>query len=322
MKKNRIIHLKSPGTLADFISVDERNKIGSLKISGVIGRKDFDEVLDKMCDVWVDYADEDDDEGVPNYDYASNLKLLDLSDAVYTDGVALPYFGYRAQLEIFALPKGIETTVDEEDFETGLWGSEKLRSLYLPEGLKTVGGFGKCPNLTSLVLPEGLEEILPFAFAECKSITSIRIPKTVLLLDGSSFAGCNISKYEIDSDNPFFTVLDGVVYNKDMTTLVAFPSNYPHKNFKLPISVNKIGDNAFMSSNIENVELHSKLVEIGDSAFQGSKIRSVAVPDSVQKMNRTTFRFCNYLESVSLPYRLHKCLRDIPHLKNWKLLQE
>ena len=110
MKKNRIIHLKSPGTLADFISVDERNKIGSLKISGVIGRKDFDGVLDNMCDVWVDYADEDDDEGVPNYDYASNLKLLDLSDAVYTDGVALPYFGYRAQLEIFALPKGIETT--------------------------------------------------------------------------------------------------------------------------------------------------------------------------------------------------------------------
>ena len=206
MRKNKIIHLKKPNTLADYISMEERQKVESLRISGFIGRKDFIEVLDNMCDVWVDYEDEDDDIGVPNYDYAPKLRLLDLGDAVYTDGVDLPFFGYRAQLEVFVLPKGIETTIDEEDgSETGLWGSERLRSLYLPEGLRTVGGFGACPSLTSLTLPEGLEEILPFAFVECKSIASIRIPKTVMYLDGSSFAGCNISKYDIDSENPFLT---------------------------------------------------------------------------------------------------------------------
>lgn len=320
MKKRRIIHLRQPGTLSDYIPVSEREKIEELRISGVIGRKDFNDVLDRMCNVMVDYEDEDDDIGTPNYDYASDLRLLDLGDAVYTDGVALPYFGDRAQLEVFVLPQGIETTIEEEEPVTGLWGSERLRSLYFPEGLKTVGGFGNCPYLTSLVLPEGLEEILPFAFAECKSITSIRIPQTVLFLDGSSFAGCNISKYEVDSESPFFTELDGVVYNKEMTTLVAFPSNYPHKYFKIPDSVNKIGENAFMNSNVENVELHSELVQIGGTAFQGSKIRSISIPESVQKMDRTALRFCDFLETVSLPYRFHKCLRDIRHLKNWKLL--
>ena len=48
MEKYKEIHLEQPNTLANFLSEEEREEVVSLKITGVIGREDFDDVLDDM----------------------------------------------------------------------------------------------------------------------------------------------------------------------------------------------------------------------------------------------------------------------------------
>ena len=306
MEKSKTIHLEKPNTLSDFLTQEERWNIVSLKITGLIGHKDFDDVLDDMCDVYGLY--DDDDNWMPDYNESAAIRHLDLGEATYVDGDDLPYFGYNAQLETFILPKGIKSTLDGEEFETGLSESEMLKTLVLPEGLKSVGGFHSCPKLKEVILPEGLEEIGWNAFAGCTAITSIRIPASVRWFFGNSFAGCKIKAYEVDSENPYFTAVDGVVYSKDLTTLVAFPSAYPHERYVVPETTRIIEKSAFEDSCISDVELPIGLTSIKDYVFQGSNIRKIELPDTVTELGELVFRFCNNLEHI----RLSNGLSTIP----------
>lgn len=298
METTKVIHLEKANTLAQFISYQERREVVSLKITGFIGRKDFEDVLDDMCEVWGLY--DEDDNFIPEYEDAAAIKHLDLGEATYVDGDELPYFGNHTLLETFILPQGLKSTLDGREFETGLSQAEMLKTLVLPKDLKIVGGFYSCPKLTGLVLPEGLEVIKSNAFIGCDSITSIRIPASVNELYGSSFAGCNIEAYVVDEANEYYTAVDGVVYTKDLKTLIAFPSAYPNKHFVVPSTTQIIAYSAFRDSRIESIDLPNGLSIIEDWAFEGSSIRSIEMPDTITEIGESIFCFCKNLESVQL----------------------
>ncbi len=307
MEAKKIIHLEKPNTLGKLLSEKEREEVVSLKITGYIGRDDFEDVLDDMCTLWGYY--DDDDIFIPEDGGSAALRHLDLGDAVYMDGDELPYFGYHSQIETLILPQGVKDTLDKGESGTGMSESEMLKTLVLPEGLKRVGGFNSCEKLTGLVLPEGLEIIESFAFCGCEAITSMRIPSSVRVFDGSCFADCNIKEYVVDEANPYFSAVDGVVYTKDLIKLVAFPSAYPNKHFVVPDTTKVIGDCAFMDSHIDSIELPDSLTTIEGWSFQSSTIRSIDIPDTVIEIGELTFRFCDKLEHVKLPSRI-KILHD------------
>lgn len=186
--------------------------------------------------------------------------------------------------------------------------------------LKIVKGFQNCPNLTELILPEGLEEISPFAFAGCSAISSIYIPASVKIFDGSCFADCNIAAFDADDRNPYYTVVDGVVYSKDLTILVAFPSSYPHKHFMVPDTTKVIGESAFMDSHIESIKLPEGLSVIKGSAFEGCTIHSIEIPNSVTEVGELAFRGCLELEHIRLSDKLsvlpQQLFSSCPNLKD------
>ena len=308
MGKSITIHLEKPNTLSELLSKKDRNEVISLKITGLIGKKDFDDVLDNMCTVWSDFEDEDDEEGTPDYENAAPIRNLDLGEATYVDGKELPHFGYHSQLETLVLPKGITSTLIKGEYESGITDSQKLTTLVLPKGLKRVRNFSNCPHLTNLVLPKSVKKIDDFAFAGCTNITKIHIPASVKEMNGTCFANCNLQAYEVADNNPYFTVIDGVIYSKDLTTLVAFPSAYPHKHFSVPKGTKVIGYGAFMDSRIETIHLPDGLKVIETWAFQGSKIKSFEMPDSVTKIDELLFRFCTELEHL----KLSKSLTELP----------
>ena len=309
MEKSKIIHLEKANTLTNFLSKREREEIISLKVTGVIGLKDFEDVLDEMCYAGGKYDEYDN--FIPDFDITPALRHLDLGEATYVDGEDLPYFGSHAQLESFVLPQGVKTTLYGIETETGLNDTDMLKTLILPKSIKTVGGFNSCTNLTELILPKGLEEIRSFAFCGCEAIKSIRIPASVKVIDGSCFAGCSIERYEVDGDNPYFTTVDGAIYTKDLDTLVAFPSAYPNKEFVVLDNTKIIGDSAFMDSQIESIKLPDSLISIEGWAFQGSSIRSIEMPDSITKVGELAFRWCFQLEKISLSNGLTQIPRQL-----------
>ena len=108
----------------------------------------------------------------------------------------------------------------------------------------------------------------------CEAKTAIRIPASVKYISGSSFAGCNLAAYEIDEGNPYYTVVDNVLYSKDLKTLVAFPTAYPNKYFVVPPTTVVIGEHAFFFSRVESVKLPNGLMTIQEWAFDASLIHT------------------------------------------------
>ena len=301
MEKTKTIHLKEPNTLASFMSEEERQTITTLKIIGTVGVKDFD-VLDDMCTTWGEYAE--DDNFLPDYEESPALRILDMGEAALVDNDCLPDFGYRPLLETLILPYNIHKAGLLID--SGLSESDSLQNLTLPKGLKVVGGFMNCHRLTNLELPEGLEEIRSFAFFGCESITNIQLPASVRMEDGSCFAGCRIEAYKIDSTNPYYSVVDGVLFSKDLNTLVAFPSFYPHTHYKIPESTKSIGPYAFDDAHIESIDFPDGLSSIGEWAFQGCMVKSICLPNTVKTVGRGAFRFCFQLEKIHLSDKLEE----------------
>ena len=295
MEREKTIHLEKPNTLSAFLNEEERQTVVSLKITGVIGLKDID-VLDDMCIAWGEYDDYDN--FIPDYEESPALRILDLGDATFVDGDCLPDFGFHPLIETLILPHGAQTICN--DYDSCLSESDTLRTLIIPEGVKSIGGFMLCPHLTNLILPEGLEDIRGHAFSGCEDITSIHIPASVKSLEGSSFAGCQLKAYEIDEDNPYYTVVDGVVFSKDLSTLVAFPSAYPKKHYNVPDTTLTIGSHAFSDAQIESIDLPDGLSEIEDWAFDFCTIQSINLPESVKKLGRGAFRCCRHLEHITL----------------------
>lgn len=112
MEKRKVIHLEEANPLSNFLTKEERENIVSLKITGLIGHRDFEDVLDEMCDACGEY-----DNFIPDYELTPALRHLDLGEATYADGEGMPYFGFHAQLETFILPKGLTTIISFGIFE-------------------------------------------------------------------------------------------------------------------------------------------------------------------------------------------------------------
>ena len=72
----------------------------------------------------------------------------------------------------------------------------------------------------------------------------------------------------VDFDNPAFTVVDNVLYSKDMSTLIRVPARYDIDEFAVLPSVVKIESAAFeRCHNLQKISIPDTVKSIGDFAF-------------------------------------------------------
>ena len=124
--------------------------------------------------------------------------------------------------------------------------------------------------VTDLVIPEGEKSINNNAFAQFKSIKSVKIPNGVTSVGMNAFLNC--------------TSIESVI---------------------LPDSLVKIGASAFKNcESLVNINIPNSVVEMGPSAFSGcDSLKNVTIPNSIQSISGV-FSGCKSLESVVLPNSL------------------
>ncbi|MEE1253693.1 MAG: leucine-rich repeat domain-containing protein, partial [Paludibacteraceae bacterium] len=121
------------------------------------------------------------------------------------------------------------------------------------------------------------------AFVACKSLSSVTIPNCVTSIGWDAFFGCSsLSSINVDSNNPNYSSVDGVLFNKDKTTLVAYPEG-KQGAYTIPNSVTSIGGWAFQGcSSLTSITIPNSVTSIEIYAFQGcTSLTSVAIPESV-----------------------------------------
>ena len=106
----------------------------------------------------------------------------------------------------------------------------------------------------------------PFPWDE--SIETVYIGKDVKELKGEAFVNLRaLKEFVVDEANESFCAVDGVLYTKDMKTLLCCPKAYEGEEFTVPAEVEVISRSAFSDCKFEKVNLPEGLRRIEAMAF-------------------------------------------------------
>ena len=126
-------------------------------------------------------------------------------------------------------------------------------------------------NLTSITIGNSVTSIGSYAFARCSNLTSIMIPDSVTTIGKSAFLGCSkLTGIIVSANNEAYMSIDGNLYSKDGTALIAYAIGKTDTSFTIPSSVATIGSYAFDGcNNLTSITIGDSVTTIGSYAFDG-----------------------------------------------------
>lgn len=237
-----------------------------------------------------------------NYDYSpfalcKNLEIVNIPDSVERIGNHA-FFDCNALFEV-NIGSGLKS-IGEETFDS----CDNLSNVTLPEGLTTIGdsAFEGCSALSEIRLPESLETLGRRAFYGCENISEITILENVTDIGNLTFSYCtNLTEINVDENNAAYSSQDGVLFNKDKTTLIKCPEGSSITSYAIPEGVTVIDEQAFLlCNNLEEVEIPNSVQTIKEGAFSETDLTEVVIPASVTSIGTWAFSDCENLKSVTI----------------------
>ena len=227
-----------------------------------------------------------------------------LSDITLADGISEIYGGVFNSCKALAeikLPDNL-TVLGESSFAVCV----SLTEIDIPRSVTKIDDmvFNGCITLKKIDMKDKITKIGKYAFKDCKSLETVFIPRSVNFIGIGPFRGCTmLREIEVDHKSRYFKSVDSVLFNKNKSVLISFPSCRPTSAYTIPDSVTKISSWAFCDCHsLEQIIIPDSVTEIGEGAFyQCSSLHSVVIPDSVDKIDDTAFRGCVNLEAVTIP---------------------
>ena len=138
---------------------------------------------------------------------------------------------------------------------------------------------------------EGARIICDYAFSDCRSLSSIFIPASVISIGDRVFSGCSS--------------LSDIVIPDSVTSIGngAFDWCRSLSNIIIPASVVSIGDSAFRyCRSLSNVVIPASVTSIGEKAFSGcSSLSNIDIPNGVTSIEKGAFSSCHSLSSIVIP---------------------
>jgi len=214
---------------------------------------------------------------------------------------AISLYTYKDYILTAVIENGI-TSIGNDMFK----GCNSLTSVKIANSVKSIGweAFANCTKLSNVEFVEGsvTTEITFRTFAYCSNLTKIELPKNVKITGARPFEGCyNLTDIIVSSNNPYHSSVDGVLFNKNKTELLCFPSG-AGTSYTIPSGVDVIGSYAFSFNKIlKNVVLPTNIEEIEQDAFAYCWVlESITVPSTVTEIGAYAFDFCSELKTATI----------------------
>lgn len=182
----------------------------------------------------------------------------------------------------------------------------------------------KTPNkstVTEIIIPDEYEgvpvtAINEFAGVNLEYVTKITIGKNVKEIDDWAFGNSRkITAFEIDDENPYLCDVDGVIYTKDMKSLLFYPPSKDIETTKdadgneiqtisyvIPEGVETIRTKAFYKCyELTEITLPSTITSIEEKAFFRCNLNEISLPDTLTFIGKDAFSYCYGLKEVTVP---------------------
>ena len=230
------------------------------------------------------------------FEYCTALSNIELTPKIL-------YIGMRAfansGLTEISIPKEIETIANQAFYKC-----EALKKIDFSDGVKEIkeAAFSYCSALEEIHLSKVLTKIGKEAFYACSSLTEITLPKKLINIGEDAFGACKaLKEIKVEAGNTAFTSIDGVLFNKEKTTLLTFPFANT-ANYQVPVGTTKIAPSAFSECNkLASIQFPNTLIEIGSEAFYKClKLENITLPNSITAVGEGAFYGCEGLLLVEL----------------------
>jgi hypothetical protein len=261
----------------------------------------------------------------------NSLTSVTISDSVIS--IASSAFDSCPSLAWLALGANV-TEIGDFAF----WGCTALASLNLPASVSMVGdmAFTGCNSLTMInvdvgnvnfasldgvlynksftkiiqypggkagafTTPESVATVGYYSFGESISLTSVMVSSNVTSIEGMAFTTCpSLTEIVVDAGNANYASLNGVLYNKNLTSMIQFPGGRAD-SYAIPDGVTSIGM-AFFSSKLTSVTMPHGIASIQAFAFEMcASLTSITIGHDVASIGAFAFWGCPSLSSVTVP---------------------
>ncbi len=195
------------------------------------------------------------------------------------------------------------------DGELFVEGSGKVRqfscdgdvvSVTFGEGITGIANyvFSNFETLESVSFPQSLASIGDSCFYKC-GLKEVFITKNITSFGSLAFAECpRLEEINVDNDNNSFSSENGVLFDKDKTTLVMFPAG-KKGSYSIPNGVKFIGEFAFASSSLDSVIISESVNTIGMGSFNNADcLSSIIIPENVTEISGKAFENCSVLKTA------------------------
>ena len=198
--------------------------------------------------------------------------------------------------------------------------TEAISEITLPANLKSLGknAFGNISTLTKVVVNSiGEVDFASGAFATITSsttsvgttyVTVVELSKDVYIADIGGVFGIKLASVVIAEGNPYYTAIDDIVYDVEITRIIFYPSA-KQGAYTTPETVTTIGEKVFtQKTGLTEITIGKNVTEIGSFAFNGcTNLEKVTFADGGTEglvISNEAFANCSKLAEVNLPVRL------------------
>lgn len=121
----------------------------------------------------------------------------------------------------------------------------------------------------------------------------LNIPASITDIKPNAFKFSGFNKIEVDKNNLNYTSINGVLFSKDKTVLLAYPKENSATSYIIPDGVKIIESTAFMgTSNLNSIVIPNGVTTIKENAFYlCSNLKNVSIPTSVKSIGEYAFDF-------------------------------
>ena len=164
-----------------------------------------------------------------------------------------------------------------------------LKEIVFNEKLEIISdnAFRHCIKLANLYFPESLTEIAADVFEECDMLSKVFVPKNVKYLGiqhdqikysdwdknidiavNFPFNECkNLKEINVSNENEYFTSEDGILFNKNKTSLIKYPEGKEKNTYVLSNTIKNIYLDAFLNNKINTIEFSEALEKSMDFEY-------------------------------------------------------
>ena len=206
--------------------------------------------------------------------------------------IAQNAFAYNTTLETVIIEDGVEK-IGKGAFHQCI----NLRTVEMPNSITEVGAdcFRHNYNLENLKLSNNLKILSERVFYYCTKLNNIQLPENLEQIGSGCFYGTSIIEIKLPknlkkigdslpaklenigtSENDYFEFINGVLYTKDLKTLIFALSSIESVN--IDESTETISSLAFENcGSLTTINIPSNVKSIGQSAFTNSNLNSITV---------------------------------------------